>query len=46
MGNSSLPMLNPQLGAPRLGPFNAPRGMSSSMPGSLVPVTPMLPGNN
>jgi hypothetical protein len=46
MNNSSLPMLNPQLGAPRLGPFNSPRGMSSSMPGSLVPVTPMLPGNN
>jgi hypothetical protein len=46
MNNSSLPMLNPQLGAPRLGPFNNPRGMSSSMPGSLVPVTPMLPGNN
>jgi hypothetical protein len=38
--------LNPQLGAPRLGPFNSVRGMSSSMPGSLVPVTPMLPGNN
>jgi hypothetical protein len=46
MNNSSLPMLNPQLGAPRLGPFNSPRGMSSSMPGSLVPITPMLPGNN
>jgi hypothetical protein len=46
MNNSSLPTLNPQLGAPRLGPFNSPRGMSSSMPGSLVPITPMLPGNN
>jgi hypothetical protein len=46
MNNSSLPTLNPQLGAPRLGPFNSPRGMSSSMPGSLVPTTPMLPGNN
>ena len=45
--NSGLPGgLNPQLGAPRLGPFNSVRGMSSSMPGSLVPVTPMLPGNN
>jgi hypothetical protein len=39
---SSMP--NPQLGAPRLGPFS--RGMGSPMPGSLVPVTPMLPGNN
>src|SRR5262249_18792801 len=38
--------LNPQLGAPRLGPFNSVRGMNSSMPGSLVPVTPMLPGSN
>jgi hypothetical protein len=37
---------NPQLGAPRLGPFNSSRGMSSPLPGSLVPVTPMLPGNN
>ncbi len=35
---------NPQLGAPRLGPFS--RGMGGVMPGSLVPVTPMLPGNN
>jgi hypothetical protein len=46
MNSGGLPMLNPQLGAPRLGPFNSPRGMSSSMPGSLVPITPMLPGNN
>jgi hypothetical protein len=37
---------NPQLGAPTLGPFNRSRGMSGAMPGSLVPVTPMLPGNN
>ena len=37
---------NPQLGAPRLGPFNSTRGMGSPLPGSLVPVTPMLPGNN
>jgi hypothetical protein len=37
---------NPQLGAPRLGPFNSTRGMSSPLPGSLVPVTPMLPGSN
>ena len=38
--------LNPQLGAPRLGPFNSVRGMNSTMPGSLVPVTPLLPGSN
>ncbi len=37
---------NPQLGAPRLGPFNSNRGMTSPLPGTLVPVTPMLPGNN
>ncbi len=37
---------NPQLGAPRLGPFNSNRGMTSPLPGSMVPVTPMLPGNN
>jgi hypothetical protein len=46
MNNSGLPTLNPQLGAPRLGPFNSPRGMPSNMPGSLVPITPQLPGNN
>ena len=37
---------NPQLGAPRLGPFSGNRGMTSPLPGTLVPVTPMLPGNN
>jgi hypothetical protein len=37
---------NPQLGAPTLGPFNSNRGMGSPLPGSIVPVTPMLPGNN
>jgi len=38
---------NPQAGAPTLGPFNnRGRGMSSPLPGSLVPVSPMLPGNN
>jgi hypothetical protein len=39
---------NPQLGAPTLGPFNMNRGgaMANPIPGSLVPVTPLLPGNN
>jgi hypothetical protein len=38
---------NPQMGAPTLGPFNSNRGgMGSPLPGSLVPITPMLPGNN
>jgi hypothetical protein len=37
---------NPQLGAPTLGPFNRGRSMGGRLPGSLVPVTPMLPGNN
>jgi hypothetical protein len=37
---------NPQLGAPRLGPFSGTRGMSSPLPGAMVPVSPMLPGNN
>jgi hypothetical protein len=47
MNSGGLPGgLNPQLGAPRLGPFNSVRGMNSAMPGSLVPVTPLLPGNN
>jgi hypothetical protein len=44
--NGAFPSLNPQLGAPRLGPFNSTRGMNSSMPGSMVPITPLLPGNN
>jgi hypothetical protein len=39
-------MPNPQLGAPTLGPFNSSRGLGSPLPGSIVPVTPMLPGNN
>jgi hypothetical protein len=42
---------NPQSGAPTLGPFNSGAnsnrgGMANPIPGSLVPVTPMLPGNN
>jgi hypothetical protein len=39
---------NPQAGAPRLGPFNMNRigGMANPIPGSLVPVSPMMPGNN
>jgi hypothetical protein len=38
---------NPQLGAPRLGPFNGNRGaFTSPLPGSLAPMTPMLPGSN
>jgi hypothetical protein len=37
---------NPQLGAPTLGPFNRARSMSSPLPGSMVPVNPLLPGNN
>jgi hypothetical protein len=42
-GGSFMP--NPQLGAPTLGPFNTSgRGMSR-MPGSMVPVIPVLPGN-
>jgi hypothetical protein len=44
-GSSMAP--NPQLGAPRLGPFNGNRGaFTSPLPGSLVPMTPMLPGSN
>ena len=38
---------NPQMGAPRLGPFNGNRGgMVNPIPGSLVPLAPMFPGNN
>jgi hypothetical protein len=37
---------NPQLGAPTLGPFNRSRNMTGPLPGSLVPVTPLLPGSN
>ncbi len=39
---------NPQAGAPTLGPFNMNRmgGMANPIPGSLVPVSPMMPGNN
>jgi hypothetical protein len=39
---------NPQAGAPTLGPFNINRmgGMANPIPGSLVPVSPMMPGNN
>ena len=40
---------NPQAGAPTLGPFNMMNrsgGMVNPIPGSLVPVSPMMPGNN
>jgi hypothetical protein len=44
-GNQYAP--NPQMGAPTLGPSSMNRGgMVNPIPGSLVPVTPMLPGNN
>jgi hypothetical protein len=44
-GNPYAP--NPQMGAPTLGPSSMNRGgMVNPIPGSLVPVTPMLPGNN
>ena len=44
-GNQYAP--NPQMGAPTLGPSGMNRGgMINPIPGSLVPVTPMLPGNN
>jgi hypothetical protein len=39
-------MPNPQLGAPRLGPFNSNHGLTGPVPGSLVPVSPVLPGSN
>ena len=39
---------NPQAGAPTLGPFNSMNrgGMVNPIPGSLMPVMPMMPGNN
>jgi hypothetical protein len=40
------PAPNPQLGAPTLGPFNRARSMTGPLPGSMVPVTPILPGSN
>jgi hypothetical protein len=44
-GNQFAP--NPQMGAPMLGPSSMNRGgMVNPIPGSLVPVSPMLPGNN
>jgi hypothetical protein len=44
-GNQFAP--NPQMGAPTLGPSGMNRGgMVNPIPGSLVPVSPMLPGNN
>jgi hypothetical protein len=38
---------NPQAGAPTLGPFNMNRsgGMANPIPGALMPLTPMMPGN-
>jgi len=44
--SSGLYTPDPQAGAPTLGPFNRSRSMSGPRPGSLVPVSPMLPGNN
>ena len=44
--NSGMYTPNAQMGAPTLGPFNSGRNMSNPLPGSLVPVNPMLPGNN
>jgi hypothetical protein len=44
--SGSMSMPNPQLGAPTLGPFHGARGLGSPLPGSIVPVIPMLPGNN
>ena len=43
-GGTSAP--DPQLGAPRLGPFRSTRGMTSPLPALLVPVNPFLPGNH
>ena len=43
-GGSAAP--NPQLGAPTLGPFNRARGLAGPAPGTLVPVSPFMPGNN
>jgi hypothetical protein len=37
---------NPQMGAPTLGPSGGRGGMNNPLGRSLVPVTPMLPGNN
>jgi len=37
---------NPQMGAPTLGPMSRSRGVSSPLPGSMVPASPMMPGNN
>jgi hypothetical protein len=38
---------NPQSGAPTLGPFmNRSGGMANPIPGSLTPLSPMMPGNN
>jgi len=40
---------NPQAGAPTLGPFNMMNrsgGMVNPIPGSLMPMSPMMPGNN
>jgi hypothetical protein len=40
--------INPQAGAPTLGPsrMNSRGGMANPISGSLVPVSPMMPGNN
>jgi hypothetical protein len=44
-GNSYSP--DPTLGAPKLGPSGSNRGgMINPIPGSLVPVSPMMPGMN
>jgi hypothetical protein len=43
--NGTMTMPNPQLGAPTLGPLNSGRGLANPLPGSIVPVTPILPGS-
>jgi hypothetical protein len=47
-GNTMAP--NPQMGAPTLGPSSMNMmnrgGMVNPIPGSLVPISPMMPGNN
>jgi hypothetical protein len=47
MNNGATLGIDPQLGMPKLGPANMGRGrLTGPLPGSLVPITPMLPGNN
>jgi hypothetical protein len=46
MGTGSSFSPNPQLGAPTLGPFARPSGFGAPLPGSMMPVSPGMPGNN